>query len=184
MGVVLAASELQGKNHIKSSQWGSARFLPPDAAAGWLLGWGWLGPVSLCWPRVISRRSQVRLVRRGGLAAASLTEPLALHRLGPSHVFGVLVGFERHRLGVAHHDGGAAGLSAGLAAGHLADLVCAELCSGSGPRVRPDLAAGLGQQLQRRLVGQAILLNTRINNESIRIMLPVHLFPKLLINYN
>ena len=120
--------------------------------------------------------------RRGGLAAASITEPLALHRLGPSHVFGVLVGFERHRLGVAHNDGGAAGLSAGLAAGHLADLVRAELGSDSGPRVCPDLAAGLGQQLQRRLVRQAILLKS--NERSIRIMWPVHLFSKLLINYN
>ena len=122
--------------------------------------------------------------RRGGLAAASITEPLALHRLGCRHVFGVLVRLERHGLGcVADYDGGTAGLGASLAAGQLT-LVPAwcEPRPGPGPRVRPDLAAGLGQQLQRRLVRQAILLKS--NERSIRIMWHGHLFSKLLINYN
>ena len=121
--------------------------------------------------------------RRGRLAAASVTEPLALHRLGCRYVFGVLVRLERHGLGgVADHDGGTAGLGAGLAAGQLGLVPGCEPRPRPRPRVRPDLAAGLGQQLQRGLVRQAILLNS--DERSIRIMWPVHLFSKLLINYN
>ena len=121
--------------------------------------------------------------RRGRLAAASVTEPLALHSLGCRHVFGVLVRLERHGLGcVADHDGGTAGLGAGLAAGQLGLVPGCESRPRPRPRVRPDLAAGLGQQLQRRLIRQAILLKS--NERSIRIMWPVHLFSKLLINYN
>ena len=154
----------------------------PDAAAGWLLWWGWLGCLSVAlW---LVSVSGVRLDWRGGLAAPSLTEPLAPHRLGCRHVFGVLVRLERHGLGcVADHDGGAAWLGAGLGAGQLG-LVPA-LCQprpGPWPRVCPDLAAGLSQQLQRGLVSQAILLNS--NEQSIRIMWTVHLFSKLLINDN
>lgn len=90
---------------------------------------------------------------RGGRFAASLAHSLAIHSLG-SNFFGILVRFERHWFAITHNNSWTAALPrvlpAVVAGGHL------HLVRGAagqlGPGVRPNLAAGLGQHLQRRLV--------------------------------